>query len=216
MQRNRKNKAGKYDWLSFSQSYLLIAKLGCQEIIKPCHNKADHTNFNFEYNIEELIIPVFYNVKHGIEIFIKTINIIAYSKYDEGHDIKELFACLKKKLKSIYLRPFTDCKGNKITQEDINNLPEKLDDIQRLIDEFYNLDLLKKKIGGHFIIFDTKNDIFRYADNKANIQIKWEKFLDKFKGEDIKILKEKIDKIYTLFNDVGFLYDVFLNKKKTL
>ena len=91
------NQNNKDAWLYFSQSYLQIAKLACQELIESKHNKHDDNIF-WEYHIEDLIIPIIYNAKHGIEIFIKTINLIIDNKYDEGHNIHKLFDGLKQKI----------------------------------------------------------------------------------------------------------------------
>ncbi len=54
----------------FYQSYFFIAELGCQELLDGKHKRGIH-GFPLPYMRQDLIIPIIYNVKHGIEIFLK-------------------------------------------------------------------------------------------------------------------------------------------------
>ncbi len=199
------------DWLYFSQSYLQMAKLACQEIIEPKHNKRDGVKSFWSYYPKDLIIPILYNVKHGIEIFVKTISLIIDEEYDEGHNIKELFGKLKRKFKKVKLQP---CKkgGNVITSETIDDFPKKLKEIEKLVNEFYFVEILREKLDKNFVIHDKQNDIFRYPDNKASVKINWEVVLPKFNEKDIQSLKNKIDKLYELFNETGYIITILQKK----
>ena len=206
MKQNNKDR-----WLYYSQSYLEIAKLACMELLKSKHGKRGLKS-QWKYQIGDLIIPIFYNTKHGIEIFIKTISLITSDKKEKGHDIHKLFENLIQEFKKVKLQPFEDSEGNKITQEMIDNFQNNINKILELVDEFYTVGLLKSKIKGDFLILDTKNDIFRYPDNKASIRINWEEVLPKFTLKDIKELKVKIDEIYRLFNEIGFIITILVKK----
>lgn len=202
------NKNNKNAWLYFSQSYLQIAKLACQELIEPKHNKHDD-NVSWKYHIEDLIIPAIYNTKHGIEIFIKTINLIIDNTYNEGHDIHKLFDELKQKIKKLNLKPHT-VGDDKITQKMIDNFPKHIDEIEQLVKEFYEVHLLKTKIKDDFVVYDVKNDIFRYPENKASIQINWEEVLFRFNIDEVKELKMKIEKLYDLLDNIGYFITILL------
>jgi hypothetical protein len=194
-------KNNKYDWLFFSQSYLNIARLACEELIEKKHGKLGLRS-RWEYHLEELIVPILYNVKHGIEIFIKTISIIIDGKHDEGHNIKELFEKLKEKIKVLKSQSSQE-KGFIITQEMIENFPKNLDKIEGIVNEFYSVEMLIKKLENNFEVYDKKNDIFRYPDNKANIKIEWCAVLSKFQKKEILELRDKIENLYQLFNETG-------------
>lgn len=112
-------------WIEFAQSYLLLARVACQELLdtrENKHSKAVGSDWYMAYAPIDLFIPVVFNIKHGIEVFIKTISILCIGKYNEGHDIKKLFDELKGVIPS-NMQPKEDGRGNKIAQEDINNFP---------------------------------------------------------------------------------------------
>lgn len=193
----------KDDWIIFSQSYLQIAKLACQELIEPKHNKRHNDSTFWKYHIEDLIIPIIYNIKHGIEIFIKTIGLIVDNKYEEGHDIHKLFDGLKQKIEKLNLKPHTiEC--DKITQKDINNFPTHVDEIEKLVKEFYEIRFLKPGIRNNFVVCDSMNDIFRYPKNKAHVHINCLEVLSSFNINKIEELRAKVEKLYELLNSVGY------------
>lgn len=208
-------KESNYDWVIFSQSYLLIARLGCQELMIPKHPSTDYKDFfKLEYKIHDLTVPIFYNVKHGIEIFIKTLSLFLIGEYNnKEHDLNVLFLKFKNEVdKKIKLKIFKPLKndGNEITQQDIDNLPKNLEKLKKLIYEFYAIEILKPKLNQDFTIADKQNDIFRYPDNKALIKINWQEVLDKISKEDISVIQGKIQIIYDLFNSIGYILNVLL------
>jgi len=126
-----------------------------------------------------------------------------YTAYDEGHNIDDLFQAAKKKIRNERLKP-SKKGGDGITQGDIDNLPKDLDEMEKLVDYFYTLELLKSKIGSHYTINDIQNDIFRYPDNKASVRIDWGSVLvDEVSNDDIVEILERLDKIYEMFNKVA-------------
>jgi HEPN domain-containing protein len=201
----------KYSWLEFAQSFLLLAKLACQELEdkrKNKHNKTtryDPQEYNLPYTCPDLFISIIFNIKHGLEVFIKTIKLLSTDNYERGHDIKELFDDLKKTLPK-RIKPLKDAEGNEIKQEDIDAIPNTLEDLENLILKYYHCDFLNenKKVVN---IYDEMNDVFRYPENKAKVKID----LDLADENLIKTIHEDIDKIYRLFNNLGYIIDVAKN-----
>jgi hypothetical protein len=209
----------KYDWAVFAYSFLLIAKLACQELLldegQKKHNKATPPP-NTPYKPADLFISIVFNIKHGIEVFIKTLGIFAYGTYnDNSHNIHSLFEDAKTKISQLELKPIKTT-GDTVSQKDIDNLPEDLNKIEELIEYFFTLDFLKSKIGTYHKIIDIKNDVFRYPDNSATVQITWDSVLhNQINEDDIKKLLEKLDQVYKLFSDKGYLFSV-LDGRRTL
>ena len=219
MQKRKSNK-NEDDWRIFSYSFLLLAKLACQELLDKRTNKHSKTTeygppeFSLPYTSPDLFISILFNVKHGIEVIIKTISVFALGEYEEGHDIHILFQEVKRKISGLNLKPALDNKWDKITPEDIANLPDNLDKMESLINEFYTMDILKPKLEKNFYLRDVKNDIFRYPDNKASVQIDWGALLDgKINEVDIKNILNIIDQFYNLFGKTGYFFSV-LSKNK--
>lgn len=210
MSKNNEN-----NWLYFSQSYLQIAKISCCELINSKHNKQNENKGFWTYHIEDLIIPIIYNIKHGIEVFIKTISFIIDKQHDNGHDIYGLFKKLKKKIQKLDLKPCS-INGDIITQKMIDDFPNDIEKIEKIIKYFYEVEFLKNKIKGNLSVYDTQNDIFRYPENKATAQIKinWEEVLSSFDINEVKKIKMKIEELYVLFNNIGYFITILLKSNK--
>jgi hypothetical protein len=197
------------DWVIFSQSYLFLAKLGCQELIELNHKKYR----NYDYQVDDLFVPILFNIKHGIEIYIKTLCILLSNKYnDKEHDINKLFEELEVKAnaESGKLKPGAYEK-NIITQKDIDDLPLNISEIKVLVSEFYTLNFLKNKIDNRFTIYDKKNDFLRYPDNKASVIVNWESIIPSIDIDcDIKKIKIKAEKLIDLFSKTGYIFKVIL------
>ncbi len=195
-----------YEWIQFYGSYLAIAYLGCQEL----EDKKYKTPDNKEYEIEDLIIPVYFNLKHGIEIYIKTLHLVLDDKYDQGHDIKILFSKLKTKIDNNKpnIKETTAPNNYIVTKDDVEKFPEYLNEIEDSINYFYEVGLLQKKIKDNFLIYDEMNDIFRYPENKATIDIEWPAILKRFNSQDILEIKEQVKNLWALCNITGYILSV--------
>ena len=73
----------------------------------------------------------------------------------------------------------------------INNFPKHIDETEKLVKEFYEVHLLKPKIKDNFVMYDIKNDIFRYPENKASIQINWGEVWPRFNIDENKRIESK-------------------------
>ena len=178
-----------YDWIIFAQSYFYIARLACQELLlednKEKHNKNLSSSIGLHYRPADLYIAILFNIKHGIEIFIKSLSILDVEEYERGHDTHILFQNFKK-------------RG--VIKLDTKDLEE----MEELIIYFYKPSFLKPKIEEFYEITDTENDIFRYPDNSAKLQIQWELIIGLFNISDVQEIKNKLDELLELFNKAGF------------
>jgi len=137
----------KYEWISFARAYLSIAKIGIQEL--EYQRYADSVGKNlFEYSIsyrnKYLIIPVIWNLKHAIELILKSLGIYEDLKGKNGHNY---FVILNEILKK---------ENIKYTKIEITNLAKIA--VKYYKCEFLNKELFKE----NSIITDSRNDIFRY------------------------------------------------------
>lgn len=198
----------KYDWLEFAQSFLLLARLACQELEDTQTKKHSKTTrhdqgVDFPYSETDLFIPIVFNIKHGIEVFIKTLRIISIGDYEEGHDLKDLFKDLKQVLPLSKIKQTKDGRGNEITQEDIDNMPGNIAELEGLTLKYYHCEFIRR--GKKLVnIYDKTNDIFRYPNNKAEVKID----LGLVDESIIRSVHEDIDKMYRLFNDLGYLLEI--------
>ncbi|MDO8560088.1 MAG: hypothetical protein Q7S23_03595 [bacterium] len=202
------------NWLAFSQSFLLNAKLGCQELEDKRDNKHrkitrfDPPEFNLTYQPRDLYVPIIFNIKHGLEIFIKTLVIFQTGSYRPGHDLKKLFDQLKLVFPQ-NITPLADRSGDIIEQADIDAVPNMLDELEGLVYKYYQCEFVSvenKKIN----VNDKENNVFRYPKNKAGMVVNLESVDEK----SIKQVHEDIDKIYRILNDLGYLIDVYASKIK--
>ncbi|MBI5077122.1 hypothetical protein HZB94_01955 [Candidatus Falkowbacteria bacterium] len=93
----------KWRWYYYAQSYFSLAHLACQYLLDSDkkYSKAISSEKSFsslKYNNRDLIVPIVFNIKHGIEVFlkgiIKQLNIPLphqEKKGEHGHDIKYLY-----------------------------------------------------------------------------------------------------------------------------
>lgn len=90
-------------------------------------------------------------------------------------------------------------KFNKIS-DDFDKNVERL---EKLILKYHHLEFLNKKIRNNFIIADKTNDVCRYPDNKANIDLDFENIFCQFGEKDFEEIKNDIAEFYNLFFDIG-------------
>ena len=208
----------KSDWVIFAQSYFLISRLACQELLSKEEKKHSKSQkLDSPYQPADLYVPILFNIKHGIEVFVKTLSVFAYEEYEEGHDIKTLFSNANKKISSLKLIPRQKGFYDDISQDDISASLKKMKQIEELVLYFFELDFLKQKLNSNFAINDTLNDVFRYPDNKASFRIDWGTVLSsRVQIPDIKEMLGKLDDLYNLFNEVGYLHAILDRGKKKI
>lgn len=204
------DKIKRYDWAIFAQSYFLISRLACQEILTKRDTKhSKNSKLDTPYQPADLYVSILFNIKHGIEVFIKTLSVFAYGEYEESHDIKMLFSNAKNKISKLKLKPRQKGFYDDISQDDIDASLKDLEEIEKLVIYFFELDFLKQKLNNNFVINDTLNDVLRYPNNKASIRIDWGTVLSaRVNLSDIEEIIAKLDELYELFNKTGYLHAV--------
>lgn len=139
----------RYEWVSFTRSYLSLARIGLEELKNKHYIRKCSFEYDFEYNNKHLLIPIIFNIKHSIELIIKSLGVNIDKKYAWGHNLKNLIKDLQSKMPKIK-------KQNKIKE------------FVKLVFKYYKCKFWSNKIVGQSDIIDRKNDIFRFPDNDAN------------------------------------------------
>lgn len=209
--RKENSRERKFDWAFFAQSYLLISRLACLELLSRRTNKHSKTDAGaFPFNPGDLYVPILFNIKHGIEVFVKALTVFAYDEYEEkSHDIKTLFSDAKEEISKKKLAPRQKGFYDDISQDDINALLPDLEQIEKLVLYFFELEFLRKKLSGSFVISDISNDVFRYPDSKATIRINWRNVLmSQIELSEIENILKKLNNLYDLFGRSTYLFAV--------
>lgn len=220
-----------YDWVHFSHNYLKLAKLGCQEILNPKHNSAVD-KFKLKYKPYDLFISIIFNIKHGIEVFTKTLKIILTEKLidktDQHHNISELFYVLKKEIKKFKI-------DDKIKKDHLKNPKDTnlecahrsiekkgtvalLDEIENLIFKYYHCEILTEKLNSgfenKFTIEDSSNTAFKYPENNLVIKLHYDEILTTITEDDIREILKDVEILLEKFNDLGFVFDIYKQHAK--
>ncbi len=205
------------DWLQFLNSFLDLVELACKEIENPKHFETIG-GVEIKYSTG-LNVAMIYNMKHAIEIFIKTLIRIADNSSKEKirtHNLDELFQLLKTKMENGGIKKVVERLDDKkdslasFTQQEIKEFETYTTEIQKIINYYFKLEFLNKN---DITAIDTENTAFKYPENitQINAQINYFDFffnynLDTQKiREDIKNLKMNLNSIKTVF-DLYHLY----------
>ena len=101
MNKNKKvDKKNKQDWQIFCNSYLNIARLSCMEIVHKKYKPSSAGPYHKNSDVENLYIPMRYNLNHAIEIFLKNLSkVLNNEKIKKDHNIENLLEDFKKNYK---------------------------------------------------------------------------------------------------------------------
>jgi hypothetical protein len=188
----------KTSWFDFGMSYIYLADLACKDLLS---NKP-------EFDIKDLYISIVYNIKHGIEVNLKSLFVLLeegkLSKRLEHHDQEKI------------LDELLDVMGKRDIVNLIGKLSEKHKDdkdwifkdkkvsstflrIFNLILKYYQCNFLKNKIGTDFVITDTSNTAFKYPQNTISIELDYQRILEKVTIDDVKELQLDILRLENTF-----------------
>lgn len=198
-----KNDYQQMEWNEFLDSFFQIIESACENYKK------------------ELNVAIVYNMKHAIEIFIKTLIRIADDHSEEkikNHDLNLLFKSLVQKLKNKkiqkVIKELNDTEESlaSFTQQEIKEIEKTLDKIKQIIQYYNELEFLDKK---SISLVDLNNTAFKYPENKTQIYAKIDYFDFFFTYQlDIEKIKEDIRNLRIHFNSIKTILQVYhLNKK---
>jgi hypothetical protein len=196
------------DLVYYAQAYLQIAKLSCQELLNSQHHYIDDgEDLRIPYGYQ-IVGPAIFNAKHGIECFLKALHAITRNEYQPTHDVPALFASVQKLAAARLKDAATTAEGDGITEEDIELLPARLGEVQKLIEFFSGNRILIAKGVRSDDLLDIQNEVFRYPRMRTGYTFDYEQFVGSLQQEDIEDLAVKIDALYEHLNQLGYLFDV--------
>lgn len=184
--KNKQTNSSVIGWIFFAKSYLALAYIGIEEIRNKKYCKKPSYLWRVSeqvYDEKLLLIPIIWNIKHAIELVLKAHNVTFQKGYSKIHKLCNL----KDEL------AVTLC---------INKEGEdaKFDELVRVVDKYYRLEVFDGKLVNKKTIFDTDNDILRYPDgNKANIKLDI-KLFTKISDEELTELQNDIELINRRLN----------------
>ena len=173
----------------FMFGYLNAAKILLDNIKK----------FKKPYHPVELGIwaATIWNLKHSIELLIKTLGINIDKEYFITHDLNELLKGLDEKLKNVNWEIKTN-KGREYRREQLKNIVKK----------YYECKIFAGKKLTNTI--DFANDIFRYIENKSKARINFQIF-NELSIRDINSIDKDIQTLKFIFVKIDG--ELQLNKK---
>lgn len=200
------------DILLFYHPYFFLAELGCKELIDGKHGRDKSIGFPIPYTVDNLIFPIIYSVKHGTEIFYKSIVFAKDKEYllnpnpkikiNNTHDILFLYSWFEKiiitKIKNKLINySKSSCDIKNMDEDDVNN---DLSKIKELTSYFYNNNWLSKNSR----CADKLNDICRYAKSKITKKIDYESEIENIEIVNIKIIYDKIKSLHDISSAWGY------------
>lgn len=176
------------NWIFIVSSYLDLAKIGAEELIKRLDQPEDKKHI-LDGNI---IIAIFYNIKHSLETTVKYL--IWTSRWNEEteeilktHDLAQLLNALKRgavpKIKKPRHREMS---------------ATLIDKLQNVSEKYITLSLIHSKIkeAEDFFLYDPTNTFFRYPEHTSiEFVLNFDKITSRFTKEDFQIIIKDIEEI---------------------
>jgi len=176
----------KYEWLWYAHSFLELARIGCENLLRQNYKRNDNMVFML-YNSKKLLISIFFNIKHSLELFLKALDINLTEHFLPIHDIESLLCDLKKNIEKTIPR-----------SEHRKRILNKFKEGESLFKKYIFCQILKEGK-----IEDTNNVVFRYPeDNGVNFDVT-EK-MKNFDREEINEILRDINKFNNLFHIVDY------------
>lgn len=134
------------------------------------------------YNLHDkgLWIAIIWNIKHAVELIIKTIGIQIDKKYWKKHDLDFL-------IKDLELKLTEKCRTITITK------------LKKIVEKYYRSEMF---VGRKIVTsIDRANDIFKYTNNRQKSDIDFQ-VLDQLTRKDITAIEKDIDFLRKLFSTI--------------
>lgn len=177
----------------FVQSYLCLAKIGLKELTSRNYARKTSFEYSFCYENKWLLISVIYNIKHAIEIVVKSLGVSIDKQYLKSHDLNALISDLKVKVPQIKKQ-------------------DKINELAIIVNKYYKCEFWNKKIITTGSVFDLQNDVFRYPDNTVSFVVDLQAF-ETIGYKEIKELLEDIEKLERLLGIIDSQIEKAKNPK---
>lgn len=193
----QQSNSSKYEWIFYAYSYLGLARIGCNELINQKYRNKRSLMDDLLYGTKKsmsryLLISIFFNIKHALELLIKGSGVNLDRKYWKSHDIDFLLNDFERRVKT-----FLNLKHE-------DKIFKKISEIKPIIQKYFCCEFLEGIKGAK----DFQNELFRYPESSDKSLASYSDFfkksnifeqLENFDIAKIKMTLEDIDKIHRLF-----------------
>lgn len=185
IKKTKKSDQTHYEWIFYALSFIGLAKIGCRELIDQKHRDRSSLAEDLLYGTEEsnsrlLLISVFFNIKHALELFIKVVGVNIDRGYWKEHDLNYLLEDLESRVKNL----FKNRNENKVFQ--------KIEELKPIVKKYF----LCSFLGNMEPIGDYENKLFRYPSSKTKTIISE---IENFDTTKVKEILNDIKEIHRLF-----------------
>lgn len=144
----KKSEQTHYEWIFYAMSFLGLAKIGCRELIDQKYRDGSPLMEDLLYGTKEsnsrlLLISIFFNIKHALELFIKGVGVNIDGNYCNKHDLDYLLKDLESRVKNL----FKNRNDDKVFQ--------KIEELKSIMKKYISLE-------------DYKNVFSRYPNSKID------------------------------------------------
>jgi len=187
------------NWFLFAWGYLEIAESGCDKFLEK--DKGDEDK---EFLNSTIIISIVFNIKHALEIVIKSFNKTINGNFDKTHNINNLFKSFENKI----LSKIKDPKDIKETKKDLESL-------SLIVYHYYELKLFQEHFQkkSDFIIEDPKNTFLRYPENNEQegvaFVINFYDVIERIKDGEVQEMKEDVEEIKIIMSHLNQMFDKY-------
>lgn len=230
----QKNKVAipEQDWWLFCDSYLATAELACREMLFQRYGK--HMNLDFDdnygnnkkaFNIQNLYIPMRYNLNHAIEIFLKSFLIVLEKQNPQyrsfGHDIGKCLTSFQDKIqlqriKQDLKEAYDQAKQSPYNIEIISQISDFSDDwldsvVKISLKYFHCHDI---QVNANQVnLYDEKNDAFRYPDNNIKAKVNYINFVKQLSNYEVRNILSDIRELKVSFGNLKVLIYAYQSVK---
>jgi hypothetical protein len=204
----------KENWSIFARNYLNIASLACSEMQYKKYN-------NVESEIEDLYISMIFNIKHGIELYLKFFIVLleqkALIKKYETHDNLQILRDVMNltnlsSIKKVINTTYEKNKDNEywvFVNKSHDNIIDKIYDLMMIVNKYQNLETFKNIINKNFEIEDSDNTSFKYPQNSLKIKLNYKEILKNINKRDLIDIYLDIVKLQNSFYTLEVIFSAY-------
>lgn len=202
------------EWMIWGLTYL-NSSIELLEIIHKRKKSRKFSSSILRGHVEErylILIPALYNLRHGLELCLKSIQILDHNEADRTHDIKKIV-----KIVSDYIKKYSSKKSNitsliGLDEDDIEDFLDSWKDISIIMGKYYMNDFFTRIISsrtlpsGSLKLFDESNELFRYPQiNNTKIEFSSIDLILTINTNDIKEIKNDAYNLLDYFSTLKVL-----------